>query len=141
VSSLSSGIAAILTDAGYLPHTEANDVEFKVEGRPITFQTFAGDDTYARMLSVYQLPDGASYARALSLANANNLRAKAVKTSLDEKARLAIFSIEQFVDNADLLRPSLERGLAAIRLASDNFFEDLRAAKARKKRKEHEPTE
>jgi hypothetical protein len=127
---------SILADAGYLPHVDDDEVVFRVEGVRCSIETFAGDDTYARLITAFTLPEGVSRQRLLSQANRRNADAKAVKTTINFKSGVVAFSVEQFIGDPEHVRPIFERALAAMRLAADKFFADLEPRKSRRPRDE-----
>jgi hypothetical protein len=123
---------SILTDAGYLPHVDDDEVVFRVEGNRYAIQTFAGDDSYARLLTAFTLPTGVTRQRLLTRANERNAEAKAVKTVVEFKQGLVVFSVEQFLADPEHARPCFERALAAARFSADRFFSPLKPKTARR---------
>lgn len=120
-------IAQMLRDEGYRPTVDDGAVAFKVEGTLFAYETFGEDDAYARLKLGYGLPEDVDFARALRLANERNASAKAVKTTLYEHVGNAIFTVEQFFDEPARLQPTLERSIAGLRAAADEFFTGLTA--------------
>ena len=124
---LVEAIAQMLRDEGYRPTVDDGALPFKVEGTLFAFETFGEDDAYARLKLGYGLPDDVDFPRALRLANERNAAAKAVKTTLYEHVGNAIFTVEQFFVEPGRLQPTLERSIAALRAAADEFFTGLTA--------------
>lgn len=119
-------LAGIIEDAGYVATIEENGVAFKVEGVPYRFESYADDDRYGRLMVGFNIPDDVSLERLHSIANEQNRKLKAVKTVVyGEPANGHVsFSIEMFFDDALMWKPILERALAAVRQASDDYYRD-----------------
>ncbi len=133
MSPMQTTFMSIVTEAGYLPQVDDDDVEFRVEGHRYIIETFPGDDLYARLLTAFTLPQGVTRQRLLTQANERNAEAKAVKTVLDFKHGLVIFTVEQFLADPEHARPIFERALAAVRLCSDRFFQSVKTKDSRSK--------
>jgi len=123
-------LAGIVHEAGYLAVTEERRVTFKVEGVEHRFELFGDDTNYARLIAGFAIPANADVDALLAAANAQNRTTKSVKTVVyplpDEGS--VCFSIEMFFDEATAWEPIFGRSLAAIRGASDDYYESLRYA-------------
>lgn len=120
-------VAEVVREAGYIAAVEDERISFKVEGITYRFETFEGDDKYMRVRVSFLIPAGVSVETLLGAANEQNRKTKAVKTVVylpPEDNRVG-FSVELFFDDLAIWSAVFERALAAIRMASDEFYGSL----------------
>ena len=77
--------------AGYVAVSEGPWVTFKVEGTQHRFETFANDERYARLLSPTRCRAMSAIERLLVVANEQNRKTKAVKTSSTWRRKMDTF--------------------------------------------------
>jgi hypothetical protein len=107
-------------------------VSFKVEGTTYRFETFENDAGYTRLMVGFSIPGDVSLDRLLAVANEQNRKTKAVKTvvyAMPEDGHVS-FSTEMFFSEAKAWKPIFDRALAALRVASDEYYGSLTTAEA-----------
>ena len=128
--SLTERLAGIACDAGYIAVADGEWVSFNVEGTTYRFETFENDAAYARLIVGFSIPCDVSLERLLAAANEQNRKTKSVKTvvyPLSKDGHVS-FSIETFFSDAKVWEPTFDRALAALRVASDEFYGSLKTA-------------
>jgi hypothetical protein len=130
--SVQETLAQIVHDAGYIVAIDGASVSFKVEGVLHHFELFGDDTEYARLVISYALPKKANASVLSARANEQNQKSKAVKTSLYPAPTngYVSFSIEMFFSDVMIWEPVLERSIAALSIASDEFFEAVKRPEA-----------
>jgi len=104
-------------------------VSFKVEGT-YRFDTFENDAGYSQLMVAFSIPDDVSLDRLLATANEQNRKTKAVKTvvyPLPEDGHVS-FSTEMYFIGSKASEPIFDCALAALRVASDEYYGSLKTA-------------
>lgn len=128
--SIAAALAEVVRDAGYIAEIDETWVSFKSEGTAYHFETFEGDDGYARLMLGFLIPPDVPVAALLTAANEQNRKTKAVKTvvyDLPEDGHVS-FSIEVFFGQPGAWAAIFERALSALRNTSDEYYAGVRAS-------------
>jgi hypothetical protein len=117
----------VVREAGYLTTAENGGISFKVEGTPYRFETFENDDSYARLRLSFLIPPNASVETLLRVANEQNRKSKVVKTVVYPlpEDNCVNFNVELVFSDITAWSSIFERSLAALRIASDEYYSSL----------------
>ncbi len=129
--SLAARYFGLLRAEGYRPKLERGDrayasIPFKAEGLLFVLFVDEEDDAFFHLGLAYDLaPTWEDLAAAVSRANQLNEELKGVKVTIHAEDRSVRFHVEAFLD-APATMAILERSMAALRNASQAFFETSR---------------
>jgi hypothetical protein len=119
-------IEEALDDEGLLSTRDDDDealrITFKSEGDRYFVVGYRDDPNFVMIGSGWALPIDIDLSRAVSIANALNVRKKFVKSAVWEEERDALFTVELCVENAEEVRAHFGRLLDALRDTAAEFF-------------------